>query len=152
MKEKIIGVIPNVVLESRPKINFYLVFMESLILVATDREMDSMSINSPVGMWPASGAVIDSVSPANRLGDFTKKLEKRKGITEIDLENLKDIDMQIDYNDIKSIVLENGDDSASITINYKESLKFIVYEVDSELMEEYREMLSSLFGKRLTID
>ncbi|MCL4398422.1 MAG: hypothetical protein M1322_02505 [Candidatus Parvarchaeota archaeon] len=154
MSNFIFGVIPNAVLSSEKDKTFYLFFGQASIFGVIDANVDKLLSESPVGMWPASGAVIDTPSPSVSLSSFKDKTLKKDSLMGINESYIRKLSsFVIEYTDIKNI---------SVSLRYNElinidvqtsynSFLFVTDYIDRELFYEYKEMLNALFGERLSI-
>ena len=154
MKSFIQGVIPNVSDTAKNSKLLYIFFSSSDMFLVDDSKVDNIFAESPIGMWPASGAVIDASPPSSALSDFKEKMNKayHENIDYVYLNKLSDL--VVNYSNIKKFKL------LSDNINFikmeietdKETLNFITDYIDSALLEEYKRMLSALFGSRFLFD
>lgn len=150
MKSFIQGIIPNISGMSKNSKLLYIFFSSSDMFLVEDSKVDSILSESPIGMWPASGAVIDASTPSAVLSNFKENMDKTCSET-IDYDYLNKLSyLVVNYLDIKKFRLLS-DNITLIKIEIetsKETLNFITDYIDSALLEEYKKMLSSLFGSR----
>ena len=150
MKSFIQGIIPNISGMSKNSKLLYIFFSSSDMFLVEDSKVDSILSESPIGMWPASGAVIDASTPSAVLSNFKENMDKTCSET-IDYDYLNKLSyLVVNYLDIKKFRLLS-DNITLIKIEIetsKETLNFITDYIDSALLEEYKKMLFSLFGSR----
>ncbi len=153
MRSFIQGIIPNVSDTSKNSKLLYLFFSSFDMFLVEDSKVDNILAESPIGMWPASGAVIDASTPSLALSNFKEKMDKT--YPEIDYNYINKLSyLVINYSDVKTFKL------SSDNINFikmeietdKETLNFITDYIDSALLDEYKRMLSALFGSRFLFD
>lgn len=150
MKSFIQGVIPNVSYASKEGKLIYLFFSSSEMFLVDDSKVDNILSESPIGMWPASGAVIDASTPSTELSNFKEKMNKNYP-GNIDYDYLKGLSYSVvNYSDIETFkLLSDNINFIKIEIEtVKETLNFMTDYIDSALLEEYKRMLSVLFGSR----
>ncbi len=152
MDDIIYGLIPNVTM-GNTRGNFYLFFSHSAIFVVEDRNVDAIMSESSVGMWPASGAVIDSIQPSASLRNFKDKHKNQKFslINESILFSLSYVNIL--YSDLSSVVFKKFD-SETMSLVFKSNQKiteFTTDYIDSSLFSEYKEMLTTIFKDKLVI-
>ena len=150
MKSFIQGIIPNISGMSKNSKLLYIFFSSSDMFLVEDSKVDSILSESPIGMWPASGAVIDASTPSAVLSNFKENMDKTCYET-IDYDYLNKLSyLVVNYLDIKKFRLLS-DNITLIKIEIetsKETLNFMTDYIDSALLEEYKKMLFSLFGSR----
>jgi hypothetical protein len=120
------------------------------MFLVEDSKVDSILSESPIGMWPASGAVIDASTPSAVLSNFKENMDKTCSET-IDYDYLNKLSyLVVNYLDIKKFrLLSDNITLMKIEIETsKETLNFMTDYIDSALLEEYKKMLFSLFGSR----
>lgn len=150
MKSFIQGIIPNISGMSKNSKLLYIFFSSSDMFLVEDSKVDSILSESPIGMWPASGAVIDASTPSAVLSNFKENMDKTCSET-IDYDYLNKLSyLVVNYLDIKKFrLLSDNITLMKIEIETsKETLNFITDYIDSALLEEYKKMLFSLFGSR----
>ncbi len=150
MKSFIQGIIPNISGMSKNSKLLYIFFSSSDMFLVEDSKVDSILSESPIGMWPASGAVIDASTPSAVLSNFKENMDKTCSET-IDYDYLNKLSyLVVNYLDIKKFrLLSDNITLMKIEIETsKETLNFMTDYIDSALLEEYKKMLSSLFGSR----
>ncbi len=150
MKSFIQGIIPNVSDTSENSKLLYIFFSSSDMFLIEDSKVDNVLAESPIGMWPASGAVIDASTPSSALSNFKEKMDKNYS-ENIDYAYLNKLSfLVVKYSDVKTFKL-SSDNINFIKIEIetvKETLNFMTDYIDSALLEEYKRMLSVLFGSR----
>ncbi len=150
MKSFIQGIIPNISGMSKNSKLLYIFFSSSDMFLVEDSKVDSILSESPIGMWPASGAVIDASTPSAVLSNFKENMDKTCSET-IDYDYLNKLSyLVVNYLDIKKFrLLSDNITLMKIEIETsKETLNFMTDYIDSALLEEYKKMLFSLFGSR----
>ncbi len=150
MKSFIQGIIPNISGMSKNSKLLYIFFSSSDMFLVEDSKVDSILSESPIGMWPASGAVIDASTPSAVLSNFKENMDKTCYET-IDYDYLNKLSyLVVNYLDIKKFrLLSDNITLMKIEIETsKETLNFMTDYIDSALLEEYKKMLFSLFGSR----
>lgn len=154
MESFIQGVIPNISYTSNKGEILYLFFSLSEMFIIDDSNVDSILSESPIGMWPASGAVIDASTPSVELSTFKEKMDKTYK-KNIDYDYLKELsDSVVNYSDIKTFKLFS-DKINFIKIEIeadKETFSFITDYIDLALLEEYKRMLFALFGSKFSFN
>ncbi len=154
MKSFIQGVIPNVSYANKDSKLLYLFFSSSEMFLVDDSKVDNILSESPIGMWPASGAVIDASTPSTELSNFKEKMGKTYP-ENVDYDYMKELSYSIvEYPDIETFkLLSDNLNFIKIEIKTgKETLSFITDYIDSALLEEYKRMLSSLFGSKFSFN
>ena len=150
MKFFIQGIIPNVSDTSKDGKLFYIFFSLSDMFLIEDSKVDSVLAKSPIGMWPASGAVIDASTPSMELLDFKEKIDKNYA-ENIDYAYLNKLSfLVVNYSDVKTFKL-SSDNINFIKIEIetsKDTLNFMTDYINPDLLEEYKIMLSVLFGSK----
>lgn len=150
MQSFIKGVIPNVSYAAKSSKILYMFFSSSALFLVADSKVDDILSESPVGMWPASGAVIDANPPSDILSNFKDQQEENYS-GNLDSSHLRELcDITISYLEINSIRL-SSDKSNLIKIEIKtgkETLEFITDYIDLALLNEYKSMLFALFGNK----
>ncbi len=154
MESFIKGTIPNVSETSKNSKLLYLFFSSSDMFLVDDSKVDSILSESPIGMWPASGAVIDASTPSAALSNFKENLDKTFS-KDIDYDYLKRLSyLVVNYSDIKKLrLLSDNMNFIKIEIEtIKETLNLMTDYIDSALFEEYKRMLSTLFGSKFLLN
>ncbi|MGC8533223.1 MAG: hypothetical protein ACP5MV_01160 [Candidatus Parvarchaeum sp.] len=148
------GVIPNLSFSSKGRELIYMFFSSSEIFLVNDSKVDNILSESPIGMWPASGAVIDASTPSASLSNFKEKMDKNYQ-KNIDYDYLNRLSFYvIKYSDIEKFKLFS-DNLNIIKIEIetsKDNLDFITDYIDLALLEEYKRMLSTLLGNKFYSD
>ena len=150
MKSFIQGTIPNVSDTSKSSKLFYIFFSSSDMFLVEDSKVDSILSESPIGMWPASGAVIDANTPSAALSNFKENINKTYS-GNIDYDYLNKLSyLVVNYSDVRKLrLLSDNINFIKIEIEtYKETLNFMTDYIDSDLLEEYKRMLSALLGSK----
>ena len=150
MESFIKGTIPNVSETSKNSKLLYLFFSSSDIFLVDDSKVDSILSESPIGMWPASGAVIDANTPSAALSNFKENINKTYS-GNIDYDYLNKLSyLVVNYSDVRKLrLLSDNINFIKIEIEtYKETLNFMTDYIDSDLLEEYKRMLSALLGSK----
>jgi hypothetical protein len=150
MKSFIQGTIPNVSDTSKSSKLFYIFFSSSDMFLVEDSKVDSILSESPIGMWPASGAVIDASTPSAALSNFKENINKTYS-GNIDYDYLNKLSyLVVNYSDVRKLrLLSDNINFIKIEIEtYKETLNFMTDYIDSDLLEEYKRMLSALLGSK----
>jgi hypothetical protein len=140
--EKILGIIPYATLDGKQNLN--VVFLENCILIGTDKTMDKISVTAPVGMWPASGATIDSTSPKDQLSSFIRK--KEGNVDKADIKLILSHDKEafiIDKKEIKQIDFEDSAYNGYKKMNIigVKNVSILVYCEYAEILNEYKSLI-----------
>ena len=150
MKSFIQGIIPNVSDTSENSKLLYIFFSSSDMFLIEDSKVDNVLAESPIGMWPASGAVIDASTPSSALSNFKEKMDKNYS-ENIDYAYLNKLSyLVVNYSDVKTFKL-SSDNINFIKIEIetvKETLNFMTDYINPDLLEEYKIMLSVLLGSK----
>jgi hypothetical protein len=154
MKSFIQGIIPNVSYVSNSRGLLYLFFSSFEMFLVDDSQVDNILSESPIGMWPASGAVIDASTPSAALYNFKEKMDDSYP-ENLDYDYLKGLSSSIvKYSDIKAFkLLSDNINFIKIEIEMdKDTLNFITDYIDSVLLDEYKGMLSALLGNKFSFN